>query len=133
MVIFGERRIFRIRKLCIFFAFTMTAAAQCELAALAAETSSVTELNGGWRLVRTSNPRGGQQAVSIMRTADTSQSDLDLAGLMIRCGRKRPEVIIVLLRAFSLKARPTVVLGRPGNETRLVAKVVAPGTAVDRP
>src|SRR5580704_12431342 len=33
-----------------------------------------------WRLVRTRNPRGGDDAVSMMRTANISASDLEFAG-----------------------------------------------------
>jgi hypothetical protein len=88
------------------------------------------ELSGGWRLVRTPNPRGGPDAVSIMHTADPSKSDLDLAGLMIRCNGNSTEIVVVLLRPFPLRARPHVLLGEPGHETRLEATIAAPGTAV---
>lgn len=88
------------------------------------------ELSGGWRLVRTPNPQGGPDAVSIMHTADPSRSDLDLAGLMIRCKGNSTEVIVVLLRAFSFRARPRVLLGEPGHETQLKATIAPPGTAI---
>ena len=93
-------------------------------------TLSGLELTGGWRLVRTANPHGGADAISIMHTADPSRSDLNLAGLMIRCIGSATEVVIVLLRPFPLRARPHVLLGEPGHETRLEATIVAPGTAV---
>src|SRR5262249_50004523 len=35
---------------------------------------------GTWRLVRTPNPRGGPDAVSIMETADTARSDMTSSG-----------------------------------------------------
>src|SRR5271168_4825245 len=35
---------------------------------------------GEWRLVRSPDPRGGPDAVSIMHTADVSRSDPDFAG-----------------------------------------------------
>jgi len=92
--------------------------------------SSVSELAGGWHFVRTRNPYGGVDAISIMHTADPSKSDLDLAGLMIRCNEGRIEVAIVLLRPFPLRARPQVVFGKPGNEIRLEATIAPPGTAV---
>ena len=95
-----------------------------------AERSASSELPGGWHFVRTRNPVGGADAISIMHTADTSKSDLDLAGLMIRCREGGTEVLIVLIRSFSLRARPQVALGRPGNETKFEAKVAPPGTAV---
>ena len=88
------------------------------------------ELTDGWRLVRTPNPQGGPDAVSIMHTADPSRSDLDLAGLMIRCKGNSTEVVVVLLRAFPFRARPHVLLGEPGHETRLEATIAAPGTAL---
>jgi hypothetical protein len=91
---------------------------------------SNSDLTGGWHFVRTRNPHGGADAISIMHTADTSRSDLDLAGLMIRCSEGGTEVAIVLIRAFPLRARPHVVLGKPGTETQLEATVGAPGTAV---
>jgi len=84
--------------------------------------------------VRTRNPRGDAGIVSIMHTADTSRSDLDLAGLMIRCSSNgRAEVVIVLIRPFPLRARPQVVFGKPGNETQLEATVGPPGTAIVLP
>ena len=85
--------------------------------------------------MRTSNPRGGPDAVSIMHTADTSRSDLDLAGLMIRCSSNgRAEAVVVLIRPFPLRARPRVVFGKkPGTETEVEATVGLPGTAVVLP
>jgi hypothetical protein len=88
------------------------------------------ELSGGWRLVRTPNPNGGADAISIMRPADTSRSDLDLAGLMIRCSESGAEVVIVLLPALPFRTRPHVTIGRPGNETEFQATVAPPGTVV---
>jgi len=88
------------------------------------------ELLGDWHLVRTPNPRGGADAVSIMHTADPSRSDFDLAGLMIRCGKVGPEALIVLLRPFSFRERLKVVFGRPGSDAQFDATVAAPGTAV---
>jgi hypothetical protein len=88
------------------------------------------ELAGGWHFVRTPNPQGGADAISIMHTADTSRSDLDLAGLMIRCRERGTEAVIVLIRAFPLRARPQVVFSKPGNETRFEATVAPPGTAI---
>jgi hypothetical protein len=95
-----------------------------------AEQPLNSELAGGWHFVRTPNPHGGADAISVMHTADTSRSDLDLAGLMIRCRKGGTEVLIVLLRAFPLRARPHVVFGNPGNEARFEATIAPPGTVV---
>ena len=62
---------------------------------------------GTWRLVRTPNPRGGPDAVSIMQTAEPMRSDLDLAGLMLRCAERDIEVVVVLLKPFPPRAHPT--------------------------
>lgn len=95
-----------------------------------AERPFSSELAGGWHYVRTPNPQGGADAISIMHTADTSRSDLDLAGLMIRCREGGTEAVIVLIRAFPLRARPHVVVSKPGDETRFEATVAPPGTAI---
>ena len=88
------------------------------------------ELAGGWHLLRTPNPNGGADAISIMHTADTSRSDLDLVGMMIRCSETSAEVVVVLLRALPFRVRPHVALGKPGNETKFEATVAPPGTMV---
>lgn len=88
------------------------------------------DLTEGWHFVRTRHPQGGPDAVSIMHTADTSRSDLDLAGLMIRCSERGTEAVIILIRTFPFRARPHVVFGKPGNETQLEATVAPPGTSV---
>ena len=95
-----------------------------------AERPPSSELAAGWHFVRTRNPHGGADAISIMHTADTSRSDLDLAGLMVRCSESGAEVVIVFLRTLPLRARPHVVFGKPGNETQFEATVAPPGTAV---
>ena len=94
------------------------------------ERSPSVELSGGWHFVRTRNPRGGADAVSIMHTADTSKSDLDLAGLTIRCREGGTEIVLVFIRSFPLRAQPSVVFGQPGHEARFKATVAAPGTAL---
>jgi hypothetical protein len=88
------------------------------------------QLAGGWRFVRTRNPRGGADAISIMHTADTSRSDRDLAGLLIRCTERGTEAVIVVIGTFPLRARPHVVLGEPGNEAQFEATVAQPGTSI---
>jgi hypothetical protein len=85
---------------------------------------------GGWRLVRTPNPHGGADAISIMRTADMSRSDLELAGLTVRCGEGGAEVLVVLLRPFAPRAQPRVSVRSDGSITSLNARVVPPGAAL---
>ena len=95
-----------------------------------AEPTPGSELAGGWHFVRTRNPNGGADAISIMHSADTSRSDLDLAGLMVRCGESSAEVIIAILPALPFSTRPHVTFGKPGNEIQFEARVAPPGTLI---
>jgi len=85
---------------------------------------------GSWRLVRTPNPGGGRDAVSIMRTADITRSDLGLAGLMLRCGEGSTELLIVLVQPIPPRAHPKVVVSAGGKGAEFTASVVPPGVAV---
>jgi hypothetical protein len=87
-------------------------------------------LPGGWHLLRTPNPRGGPDAVSISHTADTARSDLDLAGVMLRCGEKALEFVVVVVTPFSRSARPTVAIATAGKQWSFVASPIAPGAAL---
>ncbi len=42
--------------------------------------SRTSQLPGGWRLVKTPDPSGGPDAVSVLHAADTTKSDLNFAG-----------------------------------------------------
>jgi hypothetical protein len=77
--------------------------------------------------VRTPNPAGGRPAVSVVKTADVTKSDIDLAGLMLRCGESNIEVLIVLLRPLPPRARPKVTVTVDGKTTDFIANVVPPG------
>jgi hypothetical protein len=82
---------------------------------------------GPWRLVRTPNPVGGRDAVSVMKTADITKSDIDLAGLMLRCGETNIEVLVVLVRPLPPRARPKVTVTADGKTMNFIASVVPPG------
>jgi hypothetical protein len=86
--------------------------------------------SGAWRLVRTPNPAGGADAVSIMQTADISRSDLDLAGLMLRCGQTGTEVVIALVQPLPPRARPKVSVSTGAGAISFTATVVPPGALV---
>jgi hypothetical protein len=83
-----------------------------------------------WRLVRTPNPISGPDAVSIMRTADIVKSDIDLAGLMLRCSKGNFEVIVVLVRPLPPRAHPKVTVGTGGGSVDFTATVLPPGVEV---
>src|SRR5262249_31636324 len=74
---------------------------------------------GTWRLVRTPNPRGGPDAVSIMQMADTARSDIDLAGLTLRCSDPGFDVLVVFLKPFPPRRHPKVKLTTAGATIHL--------------
>ena len=53
--------------------------------------------------------RGGEDAVSVMHTADPFRSDPDFAGLTLRCAETGTEVLVILLQTLSPRAKPQVV------------------------
>jgi hypothetical protein len=79
-----------------------------------------------WRLMRTPDPAGGHDAISITRTADIAKSDLEFAGLMLRCGERSVEVLIVLVRAIPPRVHPEVKLTAGSSSVELTASVVPP-------
>jgi hypothetical protein len=83
-----------------------------------------------WRLIRSHDPRGGPDAVAIMRTADMARSDLGFAGLMFRCGEKSLEVVIVTTEPYPPRARATVKILAGGQTVAFDATVVPPFSAL---
>jgi len=88
---------------------------------------------GIWRLVRTANPRGGPDAVSVMQTADATRSDIDLVGLTLRCSDTGFDVLVVFLKPFPPRRHPKVKLTTAGATVHLEATVVSPGAAISLP
>jgi hypothetical protein len=85
---------------------------------------------GAWRLVRTKNPDGGKDAVSIMQTANMAKSDLDLAGLMLRCGETGIKFLLVLVEPLPPRAHPKVTVSAAGRSAEFIARIVPPGAAL---
>jgi hypothetical protein len=96
----------------------------------ATSSSRTTPLAGGWRLVKTADPRGGTDAVSIMHTSDTAKSDLGLAGLTFRCGQLGIETIIVVLEPLPHELRPQVSIKSGSNQKLFGATIIQGGEAV---
>jgi len=91
--------------------------------------------NGGsndlWPLIRTPRPNGAADAVAIMRTAETTQSDPDLAGLMVRCQDKaRLEVLLALVRPLPPRSKRDVTVSVGASESVLRAEALPIGTAL---
>jgi hypothetical protein len=96
--------------------------------------SSRTQSLGKWRLVRTPNPQGGKEAISIMRGAELSGSDPDFAGLMLRCAETGIDVLVVLIAPLPPRARPKVSLegmAFDGSVTPPGAAILLPPAASD--
>ena len=83
--------------------------------------------------MRTPNPRGGPDAVSIMQTADPLRSDIDLAGLMLRCGDGGVDVLIAFIRPLAPRSRPSVKLTARGTTVAFDAFVIPPGALISLP
>jgi hypothetical protein len=92
-----------------------------------------------WKLIRTPDSQGGQDTISIMSVADISRSSPDLAGLLIRCRHAtatdtpEPEtvdILIVLVRPLSPRARPKVKITAAGAEITFNATAIPSGSAI---
>jgi len=89
-----------------------------------------TTVSATWHLVRTTDPHGGRDTVSIIKAADISRSDLDLAGLVLRCHDGAIEVLLVLIEPLPPRAQPKVTVEAAGRRTEFNARVVSPGALV---
>jgi hypothetical protein len=63
-----------------------------------------------------------------MHTIDLMTSDADLAGLVIRCGPRAPEILISVITPFRPNAHPKIAIGAANSPVDLVADVISPGT-----
>ncbi|WGR97284.1 hypothetical protein MTX26_22955 [Bradyrhizobium sp. ISRA443] len=95
--------------------------------------SQSTQLDGGWRLVRSRDPDGGTDAISAMHVVDSARSDARLAGLSLQCGREGIDVALIVLEPLSRSERPTVVLTTGGKRAEFEASVVQGGAALRLP
>jgi hypothetical protein len=85
---------------------------------------------GRWRLVRTPNPQGGKEAVSVMRSAEFSGSDPEFAGLVLRCGERDVEVLLAVIGQMSFRARPRVTIKTSNSRGEYEASIAPPGLLV---
>jgi hypothetical protein len=92
-----------------------------------------TNLEGGWRLLRTPDPRGGRDSIAVSRTAELLRSDPEFAGMMLRCTGGQIELLFVLVRPLSPRSHPQVTLNFEGKSLRFEATVVPPGASIRLP
>jgi hypothetical protein len=92
--------------------------------------SRTSNLPGGWRLVRTPDPRGGPEAVSVLHTTDTAKSDPSFAGLTFRCGQTGIETLLIVLEVLDRGSNHDVVVKSGSTETRFEAKAIQGGVVL---
>jgi hypothetical protein len=93
-------------------------------------SNRTTELPGGWRLVKTANPSGGPDAVAIMHVSDTAKSDLNLAGLTVRCGQGSPEILLIVLGPLPHGSHPSITIESGPRRVEFEASVIEGGEAL---
>jgi hypothetical protein len=87
-----------------------------------------------WKFNRTQGDKAGESFVAIMKTADTARSDLDLAGLIVRCTPKgKVDVLIALIRPFPPRTRPQVTIASSSGSQTFEGTLTAAGAAVVLP
>ena len=63
-----------------------------------------------------------------MKSANTTGSDQDIAGLMLRCGEgATTQVLVVLIEPLPLRAHPKVTVVAGATTTEFTASLVTPG------
>jgi hypothetical protein len=92
--------------------------------------SQSTQLEGGWRLVKSKNPDGGDDAISVMHVVDSAKSDTRLAGLSLQCGKGGIEIVLIVLEPLSRSARPNVALMAGEKRAEFQASVIQGGVAL---
>nr|WP_249816027.1 hypothetical protein [Bradyrhizobium sp. 138] len=85
-----------------------------------------------WKFSRTQGAKDGESFAAITKTADTTQSDPDFAGLIVRCAPKgKIDVLVALIRPFPPRSRPKVTIAASGGGTLTFdASMAAAGAAV---
>ena len=84
-----------------------------------------------WQLARTPNSAGGPDSISITKITNTTGSDQDIAGLMLRCGEgATTQVVVVVAVPLPLRTHPKVTVMAGATTTEFTASVATPGALV---
>ncbi|WGD50679.1 hypothetical protein QA641_34600 [Bradyrhizobium sp. CB1650] len=92
--------------------------------------SQSTQLEGGWRLVKSRNPDGGADAISVMHAVDSAKSDGRLAGLDLQCGKDGIKIVLIVLEPLPRSTRPNVTLVTGEKRAEFEASVIQSGEAL---
>ncbi|MBW7971546.1 hypothetical protein [Bradyrhizobium sp. BR 10289] len=101
-----------------------------EASRLANARTQTTMLSDGWRLVKTRDTTSNAEIVSVMHVADISKSDINLAGLSLRCGQDGLQAVLILLQPLPRASRPSVVMKAEAKTFEVEAAVVQGGEAL---
>jgi hypothetical protein len=85
-----------------------------------------------WKFTRSQGAKEGESFAGMMKTADTTQSDPDFAGLIIRCAPQgKIDVLVALIRPFPPRSHPQVTIASAGGGSQTFeASTAAAGAAV---
>lgn len=101
-----------------------------EASRLANARTQTTMLGDGWRLAKTRDASSSAEIVSIMRVADISKSDVNLAGLSLRCGQDGLQAILILLEPLPRSSHPFVIVKTDTKRSEFEATVTQGGEAL---
>jgi len=101
-----------------------------EASRLANARTQTTMLGDGWRLAKTRDSSSNAEIVSIMHVADISKSDINLAGLSLRCGQDGLQAVLILLEPLPRSNHPTVVVKTDSKRSEFEAAVTQGGEAL---
>jgi len=85
---------------------------------------------GGWRFVRSPSTPDTTGAVAIMHAPELSSSDLNFAGIMLRCSKNNLQVMIALVEPLPPRSQTQVTIATGERETKLTGAVIGPGLAI---
>ncbi|MGY4615527.1 hypothetical protein ACVWZ4_000754 [Bradyrhizobium sp. USDA 4472] len=101
-----------------------------EASRLANARTQTTMLGDGWRLAKTRDSSSSAEIVSVMHVADISKSDINLAGLSLRCGQDGLQAVLILLAPLPRSSRPSVVVKTSTKRSEFEAVVTQAGEAL---
>jgi hypothetical protein len=101
-----------------------------EASRLANARTQTTMLGDGWRLVKTRDTGSNSEIVSVMHVADIAKSDINLAGLSLRCAQDGLQAVLILLEPLPRSSHPSVVVKAETKTFEAQATVIQGGEAL---
>lgn len=95
------------------------------------ESIDATLTDGGWRRVQGTSAAAGRAA--ILHTMDFERSDPRLAGILVQCGARGIEVIVVVVEPFPPHSQPLVTLKTPEEAFQASGSIIPTGAGIRLP